>query len=148
MRGITEGLRFDAFHQREAAVTDAIMQTYAWIYQRNPAKEPLAHSTPGVLKWASFPGWLENPSETTYWITGKPGSGKSTIMKYILNSPALQSHIRAWAGGEPVIVINYYAWNAGTTRKNRLTVSSAPCCVKPWSRPQSCCLYWLHGAGE
>jgi len=115
MRGITEGLRFDAFHQREAAVTDAIMQTYAWIYQRNPAKEPLAHSTPGVLKWASFPGWLENPSETTYWITGKPGSGKSTIMKYILNSPALQSHIRAWAGGEPVIVINYYAWNAGTT---------------------------------
>ncbi|KAK5662520.1 hypothetical protein OQA88_8432 [Cercophora sp. LCS_1] len=112
---ITQNLKFDNFRTRGAAITDTIMQTYAWIFSRNPAQEPQVNPGSNILKWCSFPDWLESPSQTTYWITGKPGSGKSTLMKFVLKNPALQIHLQDWASGVPVIITNYYAWNAGTT---------------------------------
>ncbi|KAK3312160.1 hypothetical protein B0H66DRAFT_570162 [Apodospora peruviana] len=106
-------LHFDGSQARESAVSDTILQTYSWIYDRHP-QAPGGTDSVGHL-WSSFPEWLEGPSDTTYWITGKPGSGKSTIMKHILQSPALKTHLGRWAGGTPLVVVSYYAWNAGTT---------------------------------
>ncbi|KAL8885000.1 MAG: hypothetical protein Q9215_007073 [Flavoplaca cf. flavocitrina] len=33
--------------------------------------------------WSNFKDWLEGDSNDPYWLSGKPGSGKSTLMKYI-----------------------------------------------------------------
>ena len=33
--------------------------------------------------WSSFKNWLEGDSNDPYWLSGKPGSGKSTLMKYV-----------------------------------------------------------------
>ncbi|KAK0718055.1 hypothetical protein B0T26DRAFT_777462 [Lasiosphaeria miniovina] len=63
----------------------------------------------------SFPDWLERPSDSTYWMTGKPSSGKSTLMKSILAQPQLQSYLEKWAGGLPLVVVTFYAWHAGFT---------------------------------
>ena len=103
-------LDFDGSRAREAAVADTISRTYSWIYNRHPDPE-----NSGGIIWSSFPEWLERPSDSTYWITGKPGSGKSTIMKHILVSSALKVHLREWAGDIPLFVVSYYAWNAGAT---------------------------------
>ena len=103
-------LNFYGSRAREAAVADSISQTYSWIYDRHPKPE----SSGGFL-WSSFPEWLERPSDSTYWITGKPGSGKSTIIKHILTSPALRAHLSKWAGQVPLFIVSYYAWNAGAT---------------------------------
>jgi len=32
--------------------------------------------------WSNFDDWLEHGKDI-YWLTGKPSSGKSTLMKYI-----------------------------------------------------------------
>jgi len=107
---VVRGLEFEAFQARKAAIADSVLQTYSWIYDR-------ADTRPGgeALKWSCFPEWLEAPGQTTYWITGKPGSGKSTIMKYIQRNPALSVHLSKWARHLPLLLASYYAWNAGTT---------------------------------
>ncbi|KAK3312753.1 hypothetical protein B0H66DRAFT_607812 [Apodospora peruviana] len=109
-RIVCESFHFEAFEAREAAIADSIMQTYSWIYDRHPIRPD------GEPVWSSFPDWLEGPSDPTYWITGKPGSGKSTILKHILKNPALRDHLGKWARDDrPLVIASYYAWNAGTT---------------------------------
>lgn len=46
----TRGLEFEAFRAREAAITNAILRTYSWVYDRHPPT-----GSKGVLKWSSFP---------------------------------------------------------------------------------------------
>jgi hypothetical protein len=41
---------------------------------------------PKTKKWDSFSDWLQNDSPI-YWISGKPGSGKSTLMRFLIHSP-------------------------------------------------------------
>ncbi|KAL6836241.1 hypothetical protein J3E69DRAFT_320897 [Trichoderma sp. SZMC 28015] len=39
--------------------------------------------------------WLQN-DEKLFWISGKPGSGKSTFMKYLHNNPLTADYLRLW----------------------------------------------------
>ena len=120
-RIITRALTFSDFQARgdgiampvSASTNDEIIQTYSWIYNRGPPS-----NVNGLLEWTSFPDWLECPSERSYWITGKPGSGKSTMMKYILSDqtrPTLLSHLGKWTGpASEAVITNYYAWSPGS----------------------------------
>ncbi|CAG9997125.1 unnamed protein product [Clonostachys byssicola] len=67
---LLQSLKFEQITSREASITDAHAKTCQWL---------LDHS--------AYEAWLD-PSQTTrhhglLWISGKPGAGKSTIMKYI-----------------------------------------------------------------
>ena len=55
---------------------------FHWIW--NPSKDGLGFVT-----------WLEK-SESIYWISAKPGSGKSTFMKYVSNIPNTSPALRLW----------------------------------------------------
>ena len=64
------------------------------------------------MPWSSTK-WLGN-SSGVYWITGKPGPGKSTLMKYIYQDLRTKQHLKAWAGDLPLITAGYFFWNSGT----------------------------------
>lgn len=67
-------------------------------------------SNPG---WSDFVNWLEG-EEDVYWITGKPGSGKSTLMKYLYNDRRTLSHLQNWSGSFPLVTAGFFFWNSGT----------------------------------
>ncbi|XXG95540.1 hypothetical protein Hte_001804 [Hypoxylon texense] len=48
------------------------------------------------LPWSPFPNWLEADG-ICYWINGKPGSGKTTLMKFISQDSRTKSHALVWA---------------------------------------------------
>ena len=50
-----------------------------------------------------------------YWITGKAGAGKSTLMKYIYDEPKTTQLLLRWAGGKPLIRTSFFFWNSGTS---------------------------------
>ncbi|PMD15987.1 hypothetical protein NA56DRAFT_324899 [Hyaloscypha hepaticicola] len=105
---ILQSLAFETIQGREEAIPQAFKETFSWIYLREPTE------LDGLRLWSSFPEWLEGNMSQPYWITGKPGSGKSTLMKFLQQQPLLITHLKNWSGELPLICTSYYAWVAGS----------------------------------
>lgn len=60
--------------------------------------------------WSSFTDWLQSDL-SIYWIMGKPGSGKSTLTKYILSEPRTKIALERWRPS--VIIANHHFWRPG-----------------------------------
>ena len=103
-----DSLAFDTIERREEAIPEAFEETFSWIYLREPTERD------GLRLWSSFPEWLESDTYQPYWITGKPGSGKSTLMKFLQQHPLLITLLKNWSGECPLICTSYYAWVAGS----------------------------------
>lgn len=93
-------------------IPEAYRNTFEWIFKDS---EDLGCSR---KRWSSFPAWLTRSSKDIYWITGKPGSGKSTLMKFILCHPKLQALLREWANDLPLLIGGFYFWKAGAETEN------------------------------
>ena len=104
---ILESLRFPSFDDRQAAIPQAYAHTFEWIFQQQLPSNQTASPT-------SFSSWLEGDTQEIYWITGKPGSGKSTLVKLLTAHRKVKTHLSVWAGSVPVVVASFYSWNAGT----------------------------------
>jgi len=50
-----------------------------------------------------------------YHVAGKLGSGKSTLMKYLCQSPETLHHLSAWAGTKKLIMGSFFFWRPGTS---------------------------------
>lgn len=76
---------------------------------------PQAHKD--TFQWAfnsRLSDWLLSGSGT-FWVSGKPGSGKSTFMKFISRHPQTKELLASWAGSpDKVAVAAHFFWIAGT----------------------------------
>ena len=98
---ILESLYFRELREREFNVKKSHASTYHWIFAKD-----------GPFKQLKFMDWLEKGSNI-YWITGKAGSGKSTLMKLISNHPRVCDALQTWADKETSIVASHFFWNGG-----------------------------------
>ncbi|OBS22751.1 hypothetical protein FPOA_09080 [Fusarium poae] len=64
-----------------------------------------------------FARWLGSESKM-FWISGKPASGKSTLMKFIATSPSTKEHIAAWRPNARILC--HYFWKAGSVMERSL----------------------------
>lgn len=99
---------FDNIEDRGEAIATSYEGTFHWVFENEPPMRD------GRALWSSFPTWLESNTDPLYWITGKPGSGKSTLMKFILRSGILEAQLRNWAGSCSPRIASFYAWVAGS----------------------------------
>ncbi|PMD38598.1 hypothetical protein L207DRAFT_461057, partial [Hyaloscypha variabilis F] len=96
--------------EREAEIDGTYEQTFNWIFE-----DPKACGKP----WANFQKWLREDSGC-YWVEGKAGSGKSTLMKFISANPKTQELLKEWAGECELMTGSYFFWLAGTSlQKNQ-----------------------------
>ncbi|EEU34660.1 uncharacterized protein NECHADRAFT_34792 [Fusarium vanettenii 77-13-4] len=105
---ILTSLSFRQINSRKEAIPEAHTSTCSWIFRDSETDE-----NGEQLEWPSFPTWLKQRDDKIYWITGKPGSGKSTLMKYIINNPELQTHLQEYAGDLPCLQAGFFFWNPG-----------------------------------
>lgn len=68
-RTVLDALRFDQMEVRQITVQDAHVRTCTWLLK-----------DPGYLRWSAKDRSSEDHS--FLWIKGKPGAGKSTLMKF------------------------------------------------------------------
>lgn len=61
--------------------------------------------------WDSLIKWLQS-SEPVYWISGKPASGKSTLMKFIMSHDRTKPLLKQWQ--ENVRILSHFFWRPGT----------------------------------
>jgi NACHT domain len=62
--------------------------------------------------WSDFVDWLEH-GEGIYWINGKPGSGKSTLMSFITSEHQTKEFLTNWSSGSDLITASFFFWNPG-----------------------------------
>jgi hypothetical protein len=75
-------------------------------------KQIFSPSPAGDQKWSNFAQFLES-DQGIYWITGKPGSGKSTLMKFIKNNQRTAAHLSRWAEHKELYLSGFYFWCSG-----------------------------------
>jgi hypothetical protein len=93
---ILSSLRFPEQPFRYDDITAAHKDTFQWIY--NPE--------------SPFSCWLAR-EEGIFWVSGKAGSGKSTLMKFITRNPATDDLLSEWAP-QGFVSAAYYFWSSGT----------------------------------
>ncbi|KAI1377629.1 hypothetical protein F4677DRAFT_42993 [Hypoxylon crocopeplum] len=109
-RSLLDSLRFSSISQRYEEVAEAHRSTYEWIFR--------AGQNHGA-NWSNFPEWLQSGSGL-YWISGKAASGKSTLMRYILDNGKAYELLRRWAPESELDTFTFFFWNSGTIEQRSL----------------------------
>jgi hypothetical protein len=68
---------------------------------------------------ARFLSWLESGSGIFY-LSGKPGSGKSTMMKFITREKRTAEALRTWAAGKQLVVSSFFFWSSGLSMQRSI----------------------------
>ena len=101
---ILDALHFRAIVERRTTISKAHQRTFEWIYDDR---------FPQTSSWDSLPEWLRT-GRGCYWINGKAGSGKSTLMKYILEDHRTTEALQQWSCSSELVVASFFFWYAGT----------------------------------
>ena len=103
---ILESLHYQRMEAREEKIIDAHAQTFEWIFDPHVSSiRPPCND--------DFVEWLANGNDI-FWIAGKAGSGKSTLMKYLSHHKSARSALQQWADEKELITAAFYFWHAGT----------------------------------
>lgn len=85
-----ESLWYPEMRRRRETINEAHARTFRWVF------EPDTSST-AVPRWDNFVQWLES-GQGTYWISGKAGAGKSTLMNYVHQDDRTLGSLEVWSG--------------------------------------------------
>lgn len=100
---ILELMWFRTMDERRELVNAPEKGSYKWIL-RPPASNE---------NWDDLSQWLRQ-GQGVYWISGKAGSGKSTLMKAIWTHQRTHTLLQEWAGHLPLHAPNFFFWHLGT----------------------------------
>lgn len=102
-------LHFESMHDRFETVQDAHAKTFSWMLDP-PILQSSRNTT--IRRQPNFSEWLTSSESSLYWISGNPGSGKSTLMKYLHKDVRTLAGLKAWSGHSTLVVAEFYFWNA------------------------------------
>ncbi|KAH8894388.1 hypothetical protein GQ53DRAFT_643662, partial [Thozetella sp. PMI_491] len=101
---VLDSLHFRGITERRSAISDAHIKTFQWVWAEAESGQ--------TARWDNLKTWLESGSGC-YWLAGKAGSGKSSLMKYLQSSPQTEEALKRWAGTSELITGSFYFWYAG-----------------------------------
>ncbi|KAM7212513.1 hypothetical protein V8F06_012094 [Rhypophila decipiens] len=104
---ILSSLKFLGNDMRMEEVHEAADETFGWIL------EVAADTSLGDPDEIKFAKWLKN-GLGVFHVTGKPGSGKSTLMKYIVDDPRTSGLLAHWAGVKKLVISKFFLWRLGS----------------------------------
>lgn len=99
--------RYPSARARFESVSRAESGTFSWILEdpdRLLEMERELHVT--------FTEWLASGSGV-FHIVGKPGAGKSTLMKLLMTHEETQRLLKEWAGEKDLLFANFFFWRLG-----------------------------------
>ncbi|EXJ71560.1 uncharacterized protein A1O5_05368 [Cladophialophora psammophila CBS 110553] len=103
---ILKSLSFDRMAARYSAITEAHQKTFKWIF------EPSCWQSSDPRSRIRFHDWLTSGNGIS-WISGKPGSGKSTLMKYLRDCQQTKRCLQVWANNDRLTIAGFF-WIAGS----------------------------------
>lgn len=114
---ILNSIRFEGMNDRQNDIVEANPDTLDWILEKTLKDFP-DHESLTI----SFADWLKS-GQGVFNITGKPGSGKSTLMKHLVatrfreTKSLLEENPKA--EGKKVLIARSFLWMLGQSRNQR-----------------------------
>jgi hypothetical protein len=133
-----QSLRDPEFNKRRNQIRVAFEDTLEWVFAgddeedlgskseltiesnpeaRNSGKQDKHQELLSNIKWDSFSNWLRS-TDPIYWISGKPGSGKTTLVKYIVAHSRTRRYLDVWSPG--CHIASHYFWRPGSPMQRNL----------------------------
>lgn len=81
-------------------------------YARNDVRQEIGHR---------FTNWLRNESGI-FHISGKPGAGKSTLMKFLYNNELTRQYLNDWSNEKEVILARSFFWRLGNDTQTLISL--------------------------
>ena len=97
---ILKALDFDMMDERYHDVSKSAADTFTWIF--NEEERP-SHLDTKI----SFKEWLAT-GDGIFHISGKPGSGKSTLMKFLCQNQQTKEGLQLWAGTRKLVFARFF----------------------------------------
>ncbi|KAM5369188.1 hypothetical protein BFJ66_g5092 [Fusarium oxysporum f. sp. cepae] len=126
---ILESIKFENMHERDDRVHYPHEKTFNWLVEddETPENEATGMSKSETLDMHEmksksrelFMNWLSS-SEGIFHISGKLGSGKSTLMKLVCTRGQTRLELEKWAGNRSLLITQFFFWKPGTEMQKSL----------------------------
>lgn len=116
---LLKSLKYATMNERRNQIHHPHTETFQWIFGDASIPEgrldrvgrdcqKIREAAAGFIEWA------RDPSSQLFWISGKPGSGKSTLMKFLAESPRTLELLDSASPAESRrVVLSHFIWSAG-----------------------------------
>lgn len=113
---LLQSLKFESMNARRTDIKIASEATYVSFFKSLEfAKKPTSGSA--AAAWADFVDWLQS-DEQIFWIQGKPGAGKSTLVKFLLQHENTHKALDKW--NHDSVIISHFFWKPGNILQRNL----------------------------
>lgn len=104
---VLKGLWYQGMRDRQQTVPLAHSKTLNWIFDGS-VPENYRGPHPRFIEWLEY-------EDGIFWVHGKPGSGKSTLMKFFASHPTTRQLLEQWAGHgrKQLVFASHFFWIAG-----------------------------------
>ncbi|KAI2602605.1 hypothetical protein GGR54DRAFT_493072 [Hypoxylon sp. NC1633] len=127
---ILQSIQYPRMYERFNNVDPAHESTFDWLLF-GAVNESAKHQTHKVfvdwLKGESHPPHVSDVHRkaanegSIFHIAGKPGAGKSTLMKFLCEQEAAVEHLKTWAGEKHLICAMAFLWRLGDDEQKNLS---------------------------
>lgn len=100
---VLRSLDYEMRTTRRETIPTAHEKTFRWIFTRQSTNQKLV----------GFMEWLDH-GDSPFWLTGRPGSGKSTLMRFISGHSNTLRALERVAAPRKAFIVEHYFWSAGT----------------------------------
>ena len=100
---VLRSLNFRHIKARQYAILAAHKSTFEWVFQEESSDKPQP----------KFMSWLRD-GNGIFWVSGKAGSGKSTLMRFLYDHENVHKALQTWAGEQKLLTASFFFWSAGT----------------------------------
>lgn len=116
---ILSSLRYEDQDRRlKDGIVDAGKDTYEWIFEEKSAVDASTPTSGDETEFENaappvhFMRWLLRDNGV-FWVEGKPGCGKSTLMKHVSRHQQTIDALNRWAGQRRLVLASHYFWISG-----------------------------------
>ncbi|KAK6332351.1 hypothetical protein TWF696_003069 [Orbilia brochopaga] len=108
---------FPDMNTRHRDTSEAHRRTFLWLLNDNSDIDSIEDTiVPDYIKnlvsetASRFKSWIQSnqPSANLFWISGKAGAGKSTLMKFLISHPHTRELLEKTHNTEPIILSHFF----------------------------------------
>ncbi|GAB7336017.1 hypothetical protein MBLNU13_g08840t1 [Cladosporium sp. NU13] len=117
-----DSLYFPEMFARQESMKKNLPGTYDWVFEgKLPLYDGDDHTEHQELQGRILHWLRETDGAPVFWISGKPASGKSSLISFIMNDKRTSKSLQIWTGGCVPYIFSFYFWKPGSTLQKSMT---------------------------